>query len=197
MKILIMGTGAVGSFYGGKLARAGHKVIFVARGENLSALRQKGLSLQSIQGDFHLDHVDATDQPASAGVCDLVLVCVKSYDSMQAAQLLRPVVGPETVILSLQNGVENEDLFAHIFGTPHVMGGMAYIGAELTKPGVVIHSAAGHIVFGELSGERTARAERLQQLFLAAGISAQLSTNIMTVLWDKLVWNTAFNAITT
>jgi 2-dehydropantoate 2-reductase len=197
MKILVMGTGAVGSFYGGKLARAGHEVTFIARGETLRALKQNGLVGQSIYGDFHLERVHATNQPEATVVCDLVLVCVKSYDTEQAARLIRPTVGPDTTVLSLQNGVENEDVLAREVGSSNVMGGMAYIGAELVRPGVVVHSAAGHIVFGERDGQRTPRAERLEQIFHDAGIQAQLSPHITTVLWDKLAWNAAFNAITT
>src|SRR5258708_34742180 len=128
MKILIMGTGAVGSLYGGKLARAGHAVTFVARGENLQALRDSGLTVKSYQGEFHLERVHATDRPQDAGVCDLVLVCVKSYDTVVAARLLRPAVGPDTVLLSLQNGVENEELLAQALQGADVLGGMVYVG---------------------------------------------------------------------
>src|SRR5262247_4153775 len=130
MKILVMGTGAVGSFYGGKLARAGHTVTFIARGENLRALRQKGLTVKSYQGNFALERLHATDHPEEAGVCDLVLVCVKSYDTVDAARLMRPAVGTQTVILSLQNGVENEEWLEATLGTANVLGGMVYIGAE-------------------------------------------------------------------
>ena len=197
MKILVMGTGAVGSFYGGKLADAGHEVTFIARGETLRALKQNGLVVQSIHGDFHLEHIHAINQPEATKVCDLVLVCVKSYDTEEAARLTRPAVGTDTIVLSLQNGVENEELLARELGSSQVMGGMAYIGAELVSPGVVVHSAAGHIVFGERDGQRTPRVERLEQIFREAGIQAQLSPHITVVLWDKLVWNAAFNAITT
>jgi len=197
MKILVMGTGAVGSFYGGKLANAGHDVIFVARGEHLRALRERGFSVKSYQGDFQLERVHVTDQPAEAGVCDLALVCVKSYDTVAAAQLLRPAVGPDTVILSLQNGVENEEQLERALGRGNVMGGMAYIGVDVVSPGVVVHSVAGRLAFGERHGHRTPEAERLEQVFLEAEIQAELSINISVTLWDKLVWNAAFNAICT
>lgn len=192
-----MGTGAVGSFYGGKLANAGHDVTFVARGEHLRALRECGLSVKSYQGDFHLKRVHVTDQPAEVGVCDLALVCVKSYDTVTAAQSLRSVVGPDTIILSLQNGVENEEHLERELGRGNVMGGMAYIGVDVVSPGVVVHSVAGRLAFGERNGQRTSEAERLEQVFLEAGIQAELSTNISVTLWDKLVWNAAFNAICT
>jgi 2-dehydropantoate 2-reductase len=197
MKILVMGAGAVGSFYGGKLARAGHDVTFVARGENLRVLRQNGLTVKSYQGDFRLERVHATDRPEDTGVCDLALVCVKSYDTLTAAQLLRPAVGPDTIVLSLQNGVENEEQLERELGRGNVMGAMAYIGVDVTSPGVVVHSVAGRLAFGEHNGQRTPGAERLAQVFLDAGIDAQLSTNITITLWDKLIWNAAFNAICT
>lgn len=192
-----MGAGAVGSFYGGKLARAGHDVTFVARGDHLRALRERGLSVKSYQGDFHLERVHATDRPAEADACDLALVCVKSYDTVTAAQSMRPAVGPHTIILSLQNGVENEEQLEQELGRGNVMGGMAYIGADVVSPGVVVHSVAGRLAFGERSGQRTPEAERLEQVFLDAGIQAELSAHISATLWDKLIWNAAFNAICT
>jgi 2-dehydropantoate 2-reductase len=197
MKILVMGAGAVGSFYGGKLADAGHEVTFVARGEHLRTLRAHGLRVKSYQGEFHLECVRATDRPAEAGVCDLVLVCVKSYDTVTAAQSLRPVIGPATIIISLQNGVENEEHLERELACGNVMGGMAYIGVDVVSPGVVVHSVAGRLAFGERNGQRTPEAERLEQVFLAAGIQAELSTDIAVTLWDKLVWNATFNAICT
>ncbi len=128
-------------------------------------------------------------------MCDLVLVCVKSYDIVDAARLIRSAVGAQTVILSLQNGVENEEWLEDTLGSANVLGGMVYIGAELISPGVVEHSFSGALVFGEQDGQRTPRAERLEWVFLDADIQAQLSSSITLMLWDKLVWNAAFNAI--
>lgn len=197
MKVIVMGAGAVGCFYGGKLARAGHDVTFIARGENLTTLQTVGLTVQSVHGDFRLAQVAATDHPDQVGVCDLLLVCVKSHDTERAAELMRPVLGPHTVVVSLQNGVENEDILASTLGAANVLGGMVYIGAELIAPGSVLHSFSGRLVFGERHGQRTARAEQLEQIFLAADIQAELSTDITTTLWDKLMWNAAFNAVAT
>jgi 2-dehydropantoate 2-reductase len=197
MKVLVMGAGAVGCFYGGKLARAGHDVTFIARGENLSRLRNSALSVKSIHGDFRLPQVTATDRPDEVGICDLVLICVKSYDTEKAVELIRPTVGPATLVLSLQNGVENEDILTHALGATQVLGGMVYLGAELIAPGTVLHSFSGRLVFGERHGQRTARAEQLEKSFLTADIQAELSTDITTTLWDKLMWNAAFNAVAT
>jgi 2-dehydropantoate 2-reductase len=122
---------------------------------------------------------------------------VKSYDTARAAEALRPIVGPDTLVLSLQNGVENEDILEGVLKTTNVLGGMVYIGAELVGPGAVVHTFAGRLVFGERNGERTPRAERLEQIFLAAGLQVELSSDIITTLWDKLMWNAAFNAVAT
>ena len=197
MKVIVMGAGAVGCFYGGKLACVGHDVTFIARGENLTALQTSGLTVKSVHGDFRLPQVAATDHPDQAGVCDLLLVCVKSYDTEKAAERIRPAVGPHTVVISLQNGVENEDMLGPLLDTANVLGGMVYIGAELTAPGAVLHSFSGRLVFGERRGQRTARVEQLEKIFLAADIQAELSTDITTTLWDKLMWNAAFNAVAT
>jgi 2-dehydropantoate 2-reductase len=197
MKILVMGAGAVGCYYGGRLAQAGHNVTFVARGENLRTLRSAGLTVTSVHGDFHLPRVSAIEHVEESEACDLVLVCVKSYDTAQAAEALRPAIGPDTLVLSLQNGVENEDILAKALNTTNVLGGMVYIGAELVSSGVVVHTFSGRLVFGERNGERTTRAERLEQIFLEAGLQAELSPDITATLWDKLMWNAAFNAVAT
>jgi 2-dehydropantoate 2-reductase len=150
-----------------------------------------------VHGDFHLPKIAASNHSDKVGACDLVLVCVKSYDTESAAELIRPAVGPHTMVLSLQNGVENEEILARALGTTNVLGGMVYIGAELAAPGTVLHSFSGRVVFGERNGRKTARAEQLEKTFLAAGIQAELSTDIVTTLWDKLMWNAAFNAVAT
>jgi 2-dehydropantoate 2-reductase len=197
MKILVMGAGAVGCFYGGALARAGHAVTFIARGDNLRALRGTGLTVKSVHGDFHLASVHASDRVDECDQCDLILVCVKSYDTAQAAESLRPAVGSDTILLSLQNGVENENILEQVLKTPNVMGGMVYIGAELASPGMVVHTFSGRLVFGERDGQHTSRAEYLERVFLDANLQAELSTDITTTLWDKLVWNASFNAVAT
>jgi len=196
MRTLVMGSGAVGAYFGGKLALAGEDVAFIARGANLAALQEHGLRIEGVDGTAQLDRVQALDDPAGAGRCDLVLVCVKSYDTPRAAAALRPAVGPETIVLSLQNGIENEDLLAAVLELPPLLGGLTHIGAELAAPGVVRHESGGRIVFGELDGRRSARAERLAALFNRARIAHHLSGHIRVMLWDKLAWNAAFNAST-
>jgi 2-dehydropantoate 2-reductase len=194
MRTLVMGSGAVGAYFGGKLALAGEPVVFVARGANLGALRAGGLRIEGRAGVVQLDGVHAVEQPAAAGPCELVLVCVKSYDTAAAAVALRPVVGPETIVLSLQNGIENEGILAAALALPPLLGGLTHIGAELVAPGVVRHDSGGRIVFGEPDGRRSARAQRLVELFGRARIDHHLSAHIAVMLWDKLAWNAAFNA---
>jgi 2-dehydropantoate 2-reductase len=204
MRTLVMGAGAVGAYFGGKLARAGADVVFVARGANLDALRAGGVRVEAGVSPadaagapaLHLTPVRAVADPAEAGPVDLILVCVKSYDSAAAAAALRPIVTPDTIVLSLQNGIENEAILAGALGLPPLLGGLTHIGAELVAPGVVRHDSGGRIIFGELDGCRSARADRLAQLCSAAGIAHHLSRHIAVMLWDKLCWNAAFNACT-
>jgi 2-dehydropantoate 2-reductase len=144
-----------------------------------------------------LERVQAVSDPTDAGQCDLVLVCVKSYDTETAAVALRPVVRPDTIVLSLQNGIENEAILAAAFGLPPLLGGLTHIGVEQAAPGVVRHLSGGRIVFGERDGRVSQRAERVAALFRRAGIDHHLSRHIAILMWDKLAWNCAFNAVTT
>ena len=196
MRTLIVGTGAVGGFFGALLARAGRDVVFLARGANLAALRERGLTVESVDGDFHLAPVQATDTLADIAPFELVLVSVKSYDTAAVAAEIRPAVTPDTIVLSLQNGVDNESLLARLLGLPPLLGAMTQVGAELVAPGVVRHVAEGTIFFGEASGDESPRAHRLRELFTAAGIRHHLTSDIERMLWDKLAWNAAHNAVT-
>jgi 2-dehydropantoate 2-reductase len=195
-KILVMGTGAVGGFFGARLARAGHEVVFVARGDNLVALRERGLRIQSFEGDFEIRLVNVVEEPAGAPRCDVVLVGVKSYDTEAAAAALAPVVDAGTIVVSLQNGIENEEILRRALGLESVLGGLTHIGAELVAPGVVRHDSGGRLVFGELDGAISPRARRLAEILEVAGVSFHLSRHIDVMLWDKLAWNSAFNAAT-
>ena len=195
-RVLVMGTGALGAFYGGRLAQAGVDVVFVARGATLAALRSDGLVIESAHGVERVAPVRAVATPAEAGPCSVVLVCVKSYDTDAAIAALRPVVGSDTIVLSLQNGIENEERLAAGLGLPPLLAGMTQIGAELVAPGVVRVDSGGRIVFGELDGRATPRAARLAALFAGAGIDHRLARRIAVMLWDKLAWNAAFNAAT-
>jgi 2-dehydropantoate 2-reductase len=196
MKILVMGAGAVGAYFGARLQQAGEQMVFCARGEHLRALKDHGLKFSSYQGDFSIA-VTATDDPRDFAPYDLILFCVKSYDSATAARTLEGCLNPGGAILTLQNGVENETLLAEVFGREAVMGGNARVGAEIVAPGHVVHRTGGLIEFGELDGRDTTRAQRLAELFRRAGIFGELTMRLPTIRWEKLLWNAAFNTVTT
>jgi 2-dehydropantoate 2-reductase len=196
MKILVMGAGAIGAYFGARLQQAGELVIFCARGENLRALKDRGLEFKSYQGDFSLA-VNATANPRDFAPYDLVLFCVKSYDTAAAARSLEGCLNPGGAILTLQNGVENELLLAEIFGRDAVMGGNARVGAELVAPGQIVHRTGGLIEFGELDGRDTERAQQFVEIFRRAGIFGALTMSLGTIRWEKLLWNAAFNTVTT
>ena len=196
MRILVHGAGAVGGYFGGMLARGGHDVTFVARGENLAALRDRGLTILLGPETLRLASVRAVADPGEAPPPELVLVCVKSYDTAVAAAALRPVVGPETIVLSLQNGIENEDILARGLGLPPLMIALTRIGVALVAPATVAYSGRGEVLFGEPDGCESPRARRVAQALGAAGVAHQLRRDILVAAWEKLAWNAAFNAVT-
>ena len=196
MRILIAGTGAVGGFFGAGLARAGHDVVFLARGANLTALRSAGLTVESVDGDFHLSRITAVETVDGLAPFGLVLFTVKAYDTAAMARQIAPMVRQDAVVLSLQNGVENESRLASELDLPPLMGAMTEIGAELVSPGVVRHVAEGTVFFGEMTGHESPRGRNLATLFTEAGIRHRLTRDIQVALWGKLMWNAAHNAVT-
>lgn len=197
MKIAIYGAGGVGGYFGGRLAQAGADVHLIARGNHLEALRTGGLQVESKAGDFDIT-LPATDDPSDVGPCDYVLFCVKSFDTAAAATDLRPLLSDDTAVISLQNGVSNEGVLADTIDAHHVMGGVAYIFSTIDSPGVVSHTGGpARIVFGELDGERSDRAERLLAMCQEArGVEAELSEDVEAVLWDKFAFICAVAGVT-
>lgn len=196
MRILIVGAGAVGGFYGTKLTLSGEDVTFLARGATLDALNKHDLVVKSFRGDFHA-RVKAIGSLEGYPPPDLIILAVKSYDTDKAIELIRPVVGENTLLLSFQNGVENEIKLAEAFGRERVLGCVCYIGAEVLEPGVLLHNARGTVSIGELNGTTTPRLEKLVETFHKARIAVQASADIQKDLWIKLSWNTAFNQVCT
>jgi 2-dehydropantoate 2-reductase len=194
MKVAVMGAGAVGGYFGGLLAKGGADVTFIARGKHLAALKAKGLSVKSVKGDFSLP-VKATDDLKEVGPVNLVLFCVKSYDTEAAMRQALPMVGKETVVLSLQNGIDNEEKIASIVGKEKILAGVAYIGSSVAEPGVILHEEEGKIAFGELQGGLTDRVLKIKEFFGRCGLPAEASADIRKALWAKLTWNAPFNAI--
>jgi 2-dehydropantoate 2-reductase len=194
MKILIMGAGAVGLFYGARLQQAGEDVYYCARGENLRVLQERGLEVKSINGDFHM-RVMATADPHEFAPYDLILFCVKSYDTVATAKMLNGCVAEGGAVMTIQNGVENEAALCTVLPRESVMGGNARVGAELTAPGRLLHTAAGIIEFGELDGRDTPRAQRFAEAFKRAGVFGQFTHDLKTLRWKKLMGNNGTNTV--
>ncbi len=195
MRIAVMGAGAVGGFFGAKLAAAGHELVFISRGQHLEEMRRSGLKIDSPNGNLHISNALFTDDPGAFGTVDLVLFCVKSYDTDTTAKALGPMLSNATSILSLQNGVDNPEKIARLWGAQRTLAGVVYIGAQIASPGVVLHSAGGKIVFGQSGGNNTAAADGIERTLSAAGINCAINENIETVQWTKLLWNAPFCAI--
>ncbi len=186
MRIAVFGAGGVGAYVGGRLAANGADVQLVARGAHLDAIRENGLRVESIAGDFDV-RVSATAEPAEIGVCDFILLCVKSYDTESVAEMIVPLMGRGSAVLSLQNGVDNEEKLARTVGADRVLGGVAYVFATIKEPGVIGHAdGPGAIVFGELHGELSERARALATACNEAGIPAECVDDIHSRLWQKL-----------
>jgi 2-dehydropantoate 2-reductase len=189
MKIAVMGAGAIGGYYGARLQAAGNEVHFLARGRHLAALRSEGLRLDSALGNLHLQSVRATDRAEEVGPAELVLFAVKLYDVETAAAACRPLLGPDCAVLPLENGVDAAERIGAVLGMGFVLAATTYIGSRLVGPGAIQHNGKfARIVFGELSGERSARAERILAVLQAAGIEAVLSPDIRRALWEKFVF---------
>ncbi len=198
MRIVVMGSGGVGGYFGGRLAAAGEQVGFIARGAHLRAMREQGLQIRSQHhGDLLINPVQVSDDPAQAGPADLILFCVKSWDTEEAGRALRPLIGPQTAVVSLQNGVDNEEKLGSLLGTEHLLGGVTYVEAAIERPGVIEQSSAvAKLVFGEFDGERSERAQGLLAACKRAGIEAELSSEIESVLWSKYLFICAFSGLT-
>ena len=194
MKILIMGAGAVGAYYGAQLQRAGEDVFFCARGDNLRAMRENGLEIKSFKGDLKL-RVTATGDPKEFAPYDLILFAVKSYDTETAARQLQGCLSNDGVLMTIQNGIENEEVLCRLFPREAVMGGNSRVGAELVAPGKILHTALGEIEFGELDGRITPRAEKIADVLRRAGILGELTSDLQTIRWYKLMGNNSTNSV--
>ena len=188
MRIAVVGAGGVGGGFGAALAKAGADVTFIARGAHLAAMKSQGLKVQGGRGETHLVPTKATDDPASIGVVDVVLFCVKLWDVESAGNAIKPMVGPDTAVIPLQNGVDAHERLIPIFGPKSLMCGVAQISASILAPGVIQQVGTFmRMIFGELDGKRSKRAEELYALCLKAGFDATLSEQILTELWQKFV----------
>jgi len=189
MKIAVMGTGGMGGYYGALLTKQGHEVTFIARGAHLKVIQELGLQVKSIFGDFQVKPARATDDPAQVGPVDLILFCTKTYDTEAAVQKIKPMVGKETMVLSLQNGVDAVERIGKVIGAEHILAGATWISSALEAPGIIKHkSDFRRVVFGELDGRITARAQAVYEAFKATGITVEMSEDIQKILWSKFVF---------
>ena len=191
-----MGAGGVGGYFGARLQQAGQEVIFFARGRHLEAIRANGLSIESAHGNARLQ-VRALEHPRDAGVVDVVLFAVKLWDTQTAAELLRPLVGPDTVVIPFQNGVESIERLRKFFPERAVMGGSAYIATRIKAPGVIEHSGQmARLQFGPLLASQTGIAERFLDACRKAGIQAEIPEDIVKANWEKFAFLVALSSAT-
>ncbi len=189
MRIAVIGAGGVGGYFGGKLAQSGIDTSFVVRGATLEALRERGLRVESISGNFHVAKVKATDDPASIGAVDAVLMTVKAWQLAGAAQNIAPLLGSETIVVPFENGIEAPEVLSPIVGVQHVTGGLCAIVSFVVTPGHIRHAAIEPMVmFGELDNRRTARIERLREAFTRAGVTAEVPPDIHRSMWTKYLF---------
>lgn len=190
MRMLVMGAGGIGGYYGAILARQGHEVVFVARGAHLAAIRERGLEVRDRGETWVLEPARAVGRPdeARSNDFDLILFTVKTYDTESAAAALRPAVGPNTAVLPLQNGVDSVDQLSAAVGAERVLGGMTQIGARIVEPGVVERfSPFCQIVLGEPGGGLSERAERIAAAWCEVGVDATASPDVQRALWEKFM----------
>lgn len=196
MRFAILGVGAVGGYFGARLAQAGEDVVFIARGDTLRVLRTEGLRLDSVSGDLLLSPVKAVDDASQIGVVDVVLVGVKTWQVPEAARTIGPLVGRNTMVLPLQNGVETAAQLAEVLGSEHVCCGLAKIVSFLAGPGHVRHTGIDpYIAMGESDNRRTERILKLRQTLQHAGINAEIPPDITAALWEKFLFVSAWGGI--
>jgi 2-dehydropantoate 2-reductase len=193
-----MGAGGVGGYFGARLVQGGADVHFIARGAHFAAMREHGLAVEGGPEQIYLPKVNVTADPGSIGPVDMVMFCVKLWDTESAARSLVPVVTPATGIISFQNGVTKDDTLRPIFGDEALLGGVAYVGANISRPGVIAQTGPlQRLVFGEYDGRRSSRAEAFYQACRRAGINAEISDDIRRSIWEKFAVLVAMSGATT
>jgi 2-dehydropantoate 2-reductase len=196
MRIAILGAGSVGGYFGGRLAQAGEDVVFIARGEHLNVMLKSGLRVDSINGNFVVESVQATDDPATIGKVDVVVVGVKAWQVSEAAEAIRPMIGPETVVLPLQNGLEAPAKLSEVLGEQHVLGGLCGLFCYVAGPGHIVHAGTEPFVkFGELDNRRSQRVVLLLDTFKKAGVTAVIPPDIQVAMWMKFLLITVWSGM--
>lgn len=196
MRIAIFGTGGAGGYFGAQLARAGEDVVFIARGEHLQAIRTQGLRVETPKGEIVVQPAQASDDPAQVGVVDAVIVGVKAWQVTEAAQAMQPMIGPDTFVVPLQNGVEAPSQLAAVLGANRVLGGLCGTLSWILGPGHVRSIGEAHFVkFGELDKRPSERAERLRQAFERARVKVEVPSDIHVALWEKFLFVVSFGGV--
>ena len=196
MHIVVFGAGGVGGYFGGRLAQSGQNVTFIARGAQLAALLQDGLTVESIKGDFSVHPVMAIDDTSRVDNVDAVLVCVKTWQVSRAAKAIVPMLGPDTFVIPLENGVEAPSQLAEILGREHVLGGLCRIASHIASPGHIQHTGLEpYIAFGELDKRLSARGQNLRQVFEHAGVWVEIPLDINVALWQKYLFISSVSGI--
>lgn len=192
-----MGSGGLGGYFGALLARGGTEVSFIARGAHLEAMRREGLRIEGGPGPFLLEDVHATDDPRELGPVDLVMLCVKLWDTEAALEQLRPLVGPQTTLVSFQNGVLKDSYLRAAYGESQLIGGVAYVASTLSRPGVITRTGPlQRLIVGGFDGHRSDRVEAFHAACVAGGIDAEISEDIRRAIWEKLVFLVGLSATT-
>jgi 2-dehydropantoate 2-reductase len=196
MRIAFIGIGALGGYFGGRLAKAGNDVIFIARGAMLEALRKDGLRVESPLGDFALPKVQATGDLTGVGYVDVVFITTKAWQVTEAAQQIRSTIGPETVVVPLQNGVEAYEQLTDVLGSGHVLDGLCHVLAMVAAPGVIRHAGAKALItVGERNNLHTPRVEKLVECLSNAELDTRVPDNIQVALWEKFEFVASFGAV--
>ena len=196
MRITVFGTGGVGGYFGGRLARAGEQVTFIARGEHLRAIKANGLRVDSNDDDFVIYPARATDDVSEVGETDLVILGVKAWHVPEAARAIKPIVGANTTVLPLQNGVEAVPQLVEELGVQHVIGGLCRIVSFVVEPGHIRHAGfTPSIIIGELDNQRTDRIVNIEQVFKRAGLEITIAADIQVALWMKFLFIASFSGV--
>ena len=196
MRIVVYGTGGVGGYFGGRLAQAGEDVTFIARGEHLRAIKGNGLRVDSPNGDFVIHPARATDNIDEVGETDLVILGVKAWQVPDAARAIKPVVGPTTTVLPLQNGVDAVPQLVAELGSARVVGGLCRIVSYVVEPGHIRHAGfAPTIIIGELDDQRTERIAKIEEVFKHAGLDTTIAADIQVALWTKFLFIASFSGV--
>ena len=196
MRIAVFGSGGVGGYFGGCLARSGEQVVFIARGEHLQAMQKNSLRVESVEGDFQVRSVQATDNPHEIGVVDVILVGVKAWQVPEAGIAMQPMVGPKTIVVPLGNGIEAPKQLSQALGAEHVLGGLCRISSFIAAPGVIRHvGIEPYVAFGELNNQFSERSQSLLAVFHKAGVKAEIPVDIHVAMWEKFAFISAISGV--